>query len=199
MKAKSQPTVPPATTEPSQPIIQVADLILEEVLDRNQNPLVFTGSARQYRSDCQAGQFKIGASRMVGGTLKLEVVAARLIEGAFFGYPDQKWLNLIFVDPEGIVATILFKTESMDNFLELHRQAIAAGGLLLGKAITARMSRRASRDSGQGYYAVEFEITGEGTYGDAIARFRQETAIEGIYRTLLSKPEPHPDAEAHPA
>ncbi len=136
---------------------------------------------------------------MVSGTLHMELIAARLLEGEFFNYPWQKWLSVIFVDAEGIVSTILFKTESMDNFLELHRQAIAAGGLLLGKAITARMSRRASRDSGQGYYAVEFEITGDGTYGDAIARFRQETAIEGIYRTLLAKPEPHADAEAHAA
>ena len=196
MKAKSQPTAPPAAPTHPQPAVQVADLVLEEVLDRNAHPLVFTGSARQYRADCQSGQFKIGASRMVSGTLQMELIAARLVEGEFFGYPLQKWINVIFVDPEGIVSTILFKTESMDNFLELHRQAIAAGGLLLGKAITARMSRRASRDSGQGYYAVEFEITGDGTYGNAIARFRQETAIEGIYRTLLSKPEPHPDAEA---
>src|SRR5512142_2864446 len=88
-----------------------------------------------------------------------------------------------------------YPNESMDNFLELHRQAIAAGGLLLGKAITARMSRRASRDSGQGYYAVEFEVTGDGTYGDAITRFRQETAVEGIYRAL-SQPEPHASADA---
>ena len=124
------------------------------------------------------------------------MIAARLLEGEFFGYPNQKWLSVIFVDPDGIVSTILFKTESMDNFLELHRQAIAAGDLLLGKAIQARMSRRASRDSGQGYYAVEFEITGDGTYGSAIARFRQETAIDGIYRTLLSKPERHTDADA---
>ena len=196
MKTKSLPTAQPVATAPPVPTVQVADLVLEEVLDRNEHPLVFTGSARQYRADCQAGQFKIGASRMVSSTLKLELVAARLLEGEFFGYPRQKWINVIFVDAEGIVSTILFKTESMDNFLELHRQAIAAGDLLLGKAIQARMSRRASRDSGQGYYAVEFEITGEGTYSSAIARFRQETAIEGIYRTLLSKPEPHADAEA---
>ncbi|HYQ90597.1 MAG TPA: hypothetical protein VES89_00610 [Candidatus Competibacteraceae bacterium] len=196
MQTKSQPTVPPAAPAHPLPAVQVADLVLEEVLDRNAHPLVFTGSARQYRADCQAGQFKIGASRMVSGILKLEVVAARLIEGEFFGYPLQQWINLIFVDSEGIVSTILFKTESMDNFLELHRQAIAAGELLLGKAITARMSRRASRDSGQGYYAVEFEVVGEGTYGNAIAHFRQQTAIEGIYRTLLSRPEPHVDAEA---
>jgi hypothetical protein len=197
MKAKSQPTAQPVAAAQPLPPVQVADLVLEETLNREENPIVFTGSARQYRADCQTGQFKIGASRLVGPKLSLELVAARLVEGPFFGYPYQKWLNVIFVDPEGIVSSLLFKTESMDNFLELHRQALAANDILLGKAITARMSKRASRDSGQGYYAVEFEMTGDGAYGDAIARFRQETAVEGIYRTLLSKPEPHADAEAH--
>ena len=196
MKTKSLSTAPPLTAAPPLPAVQVADLVLEEVIDRNAHPLVFTGSARQYRADCQLGQFKIGASKVVSGTLKLELMAARVLEGAFFGYPPQKWLNVIFVDADGIVATVLFKKESMDNFLELHRQAIAQGDILLGKAIQARMSKRASRENGESYYAVEFELAGDGTYGNAIARFRQETAIEGIYRALLSKPEPHVDAEA---
>ena len=196
MKTKSLSTAPPLTAAPPLPAVQVADLVLEEVIDRNAHPLVFTGSARQYRADCQLGQFKIGASKVVSGTLKLELMAARVLEGAFFGYPPQKWLNVIFVDADGIVATVLFKKESMDNFLELHRQAIAQGDILLGKAIQARMSKRASRENGESYYAVEFELAGDGTYGNAIARFRQETAIEGIYRTLLTKPEPHVDAEA---
>ena len=196
MKTKSLPTVQPAPAAQPLPAVQVADLVLEEVIDRNAHPLVFTGSARQYRADCQLGQFKIGASKVVSGTLKLELMAARVLEGAFFGYPPQKWLNVIFVDADGIVATVLFKKESMDNFLELHRQAIAQGDILLGKAIQARMSKRASRENGESYYAVEFELAGDGAYGDAIARFRQETAIDGIYRALLSKPEPHADAEA---
>ena len=196
MKTKSLPAAQPVATTHPLPSVQVADLVLEEVIDRNEHPLVFTGSARQYRADCQLGQFKIGASKVVCGTLKLELMAARVLEGAFFGYPPQPWLNVIFVDADGIVATVLFKKESMDNFLELHRQAIAQGDLLLGKAIQARMSKRASRENGESYYAVEFELAGDGAYGDAIARFRQETAIEGIYRALLTRPEPHPDAEA---
>src|SRR5512143_2819313 len=110
MKTKSQPTAQPVAEAQPLPVVQVADLVLEEVLDRNEHPLVFTGSARQYRADCQAGQFKIRASRMVSGTLRLELIAARLLEGEFFGYPNQKWLSLIFVDPDGIVSTLLFKT-----------------------------------------------------------------------------------------
>jgi hypothetical protein len=177
-------------------ILQAADLVLEEVAHRDEDQLLFVGSPRQYRSDCQAGQFKIGATRMVGSKLNLELIAARLLEGEFFGYPRQPWLQVIFVDPEGVVSTLLFKTESLDNFLELHRQALANGESLLGKTIQASMSKRVSRDSGQGYYAVEFATAGEGHYGRSIARFRSETAIDGIYRTLLSKPERHTDADA---
>src|SRR5512144_499015 len=120
MKTKSQPTAQSLPAAPPLPPVQVADLVLEEVIDRNAHPLVFTGSARQYRADCQLGQFKIGASKVVSGTLKLELMAARVLEGALFGYPPQQWLNVIFVDADGIVSTVLFKTESMDNFLELH-------------------------------------------------------------------------------
>ena len=61
MKTKSTaPSVAAVHSLPaalSLPAVQVADLVLEEVIDRNEHPLVFTGSARQYRADCQAGQF----------------------------------------------------------------------------------------------------------------------------------------------
>ena len=48
--------------------------------------LLYVGSPRQYRADCKAGQFKIGASQVVGNRLKMEVIAARFVEGEFFGY-----------------------------------------------------------------------------------------------------------------
>lgn len=131
MKTKSPSTAPPAAA-PALPPVHIADLVLEEVAHREAGQLLFIGQPRQYRADCQAGQFKIGASQMVGGTLKLELVAARILEGQFFGYPYQKWINVIFVDAEGVVSAVLFKTESMDNLLELHRQAIATGESLLG-------------------------------------------------------------------
>ncbi len=57
MKSKSLPTAQPLPAAQSLPAVQVADLVLEEVIDRNVHPLVFTGSARQYRADCQLGQF----------------------------------------------------------------------------------------------------------------------------------------------
>ena len=167
----------------------IADLVLEEVSDRHENEILLVGNPRQYRADCHAGQFKIGAANRVGKKLDLELIAARINEGEFFGYPRQKWLNVIFVDGNGVVSTILFKTESLDNFLELHRQTVAAGETLLGKCLQASMSKRSSRENGQGYYAVEFSVAGEGAYSEAIIRFRQETVLEGIYRSLLAKPD----------
>ena len=57
MKTKSIPTTPPVSAAPPLPAVQVADLVLEETLNREETPIVFTGSARQYRADCQVGQF----------------------------------------------------------------------------------------------------------------------------------------------
>ena len=57
--------------------------------------LLYVGSPRQYRADCKSGQFKIGASQTVGNRLKMEVIAARFLEGEFFGYDWKKWANII--------------------------------------------------------------------------------------------------------
>lgn len=64
---------------------------------------------------------------MVGPRLRMEVIAAKFIEDELFGYEWQKWLNVIFADPDGVVSSIMFKTESMDNFLELYRESLASG------------------------------------------------------------------------
>lgn len=134
--------------------------------------LLYIGSPRQYRADCKSGQFKIGAGQMVGRTLKMEVIAARFIEDELFGYPYQKWVNLIFADPSGVVSSVLLKTESMDNFLEVYRLSIERGTPLPSLSIQGRMSQRAG-ESGP-YFAVEFEIVGPGQFGPAIQEFTAE-------------------------
>ena len=90
------------------------EISLEEVgLETGQ---ILTDSVRQWRADCQAGQFKIGATTFRGSKLDLELIGAQINEGEFFGYPHQIWLALLFVDPDGVLASLLFKTESLDNF-----------------------------------------------------------------------------------
>ena len=148
---------------------------------------ILADSIRQWRSDCQSGQFKIGAATMRGPKLDMEIVGAQISSGEFFGYPMQAWLAVVFVDPDGVLSSILFKTESLDNFEELRRQYRLRGETLLGKTIRATMSKRASRAHGESYYAVEFEVTSEGKYARQITDFRQQRYSPGLFR-LLSGP-----------
>lgn len=145
---------------------------------------ILTESIRQWRSDCQAGNFKIGAATMRGNKLDMEIVGAQISDGEFFGYPPQRWLAVLFVDPDGVLSSILFKTESFDNFTELHRQHRLKGETLLGKTIRATMSKRASRANGEGYYAVEFEVISAGKYAEQIADFRQQHYSPTLFRQL---------------
>jgi hypothetical protein len=120
------------------------------------NGITFTGKPRQYRADCQSGQFKIGGAKMLGKTLNLEILAYRKIQDELFGYDFQTWLEIIFIDPQNIISHIMFKSESLDNFDELvlelsdKKVAIACG------TVTAQMQPRTSRATGTSYYAVEF-------------------------------------------
>ena len=147
---------------------------------------ILADSIRQWRSDCQAGQFKIGSSTMRGNKIDMEIVGAQVSEGEYFGYPFQKWLAVLFVDPEGVLSSILFKTESLDNFEEMRRQYRLKGESLLGKTIRASMSKRAGKTAS--YFAVEFEVVAEGKYAEAIASFRQQHYSPEFIRFIESKP-----------
>jgi hypothetical protein len=149
---------------------------------------IMSDSIRQWRSDCQAGQFKIGSSTMRGGKIGMELIGAQVSCGTYFGYEEQKWLALLFVDPDGVVSSILFKTESLDNFEEMRRQYRLKGETLLGKTVRATMSKRANKATGNGYYAVEFEVVSDGKYAEAIAAFRQLHYRPEMIRLLESKP-----------
>ena len=148
---------------------------------------ILADSVRQWRSDCQAGNFKIGAATMRGPKLDMEIIGAEFVDRELFGYPLQTWLAVAFVDPDGVLSSILFKTESLDNFEELRRQYRLKGETLLGKTIRARMSRRSSRANGESYFAVEFEVTSEGKYARQIADFRRQHPTPAMFR-LLSRP-----------
>jgi hypothetical protein len=160
------------------------EIMLEEVgLEEGQ---ILADSIRQWRSDCQAGQFKIGAGNFRGPKLDMELIGAQISEGEYFGYPFQKWLALLFVDPDGVLSSILFKTESLDNFEELRRSYRIKGETLLGKTIRAQMSKRAGKTAS--YFAVEFEVASAGKYAEAIAQFRQQHYSPRLFRELSPPP-----------
>lgn len=126
---------------------------------------------------------------MRGPKIDMELIGAQINEGEWFGYPHQKWLALLFVDPDGVVSSILFKTESLDNFEELRRQYRLKGESLLGKTLRATMAKRASMASGKSYFAVEFEVVSEGKYAEAIAQFRQLHYQPDFIRLIESSPD----------
>jgi len=85
-----------------------------------------------------------------------------------------------------VLSSILFKTGSLDNFEEMRRQYRIKGETLLGKTIRASMSKRASKASGTGYFAVEFEVVSQGKYAEAIAEFRQLRYTPDFVRLIES-------------
>ena len=120
------------------------EISLEEVTKLEPGQIL-ADSVRQWRSDCQAGQFKIGASHFRGPKIDMELIGAQISEGEVLGYP-------------------------------------------LGKMIRAHMCKRASRASGNGYFAVEFEVVSDGKYADAIAQFRQQHYSPAMFRALTATP-----------
>lgn len=164
------------------------EIMLDEV-GKPEPGQILADSIRQWRSDCQAGQFKIGATNFRGARLDMELIGAQISEGEYFGYPTMKWLAMLFVDPDGVLSSILFKTESLDNFEEMRRAYRLKGETLLGKTIRATMSKRASRASGNGYFAVEFEVVSDGKYAESIAQFRQQHYTPDFIRLIEARPE----------
>lgn len=165
----------------------MTEILLEEV-GKPEPGQILADSIRQWRSDCQTGQFKIGATTFRGPRIDMELVGAQINEGEYFGYPLQKWLAILFVDPDGVLSSILFKTESLDQFEEMRRSYRLKGETLLGKTIRASMSKRASRSNGNSYFAVEFEVVSEGKYAAAIAEFRQIHYSPDFIRLIESRP-----------
>jgi len=162
-----------------------------------------SGGRVSERNPSYPNQFKVGASTMRGKTLDLEIVGAQISEGEYFAYPWQKWLAILFVDPDRVLSSLLLKGESLDNFAELRRQHQLRGETLLGKTIRATMHLRTSRLHGGSYYAVEFEVVSDGKYARQIADFRQQHYSPALFR-LLSGPTENgngqeTDGQAEPA
>jgi hypothetical protein len=66
------------TAEPKVQAVEVEGTAFSNGFDNYEiNGITFTGKPRQYRADCQSGQFKIGGAKMLGKILNLEILAFR--------------------------------------------------------------------------------------------------------------------------
>ena len=156
--------------------------------------VMLIGEPRGYRSDCKTGVFKIGKNEIVGKTLTLEPIAAKLVDDQLFTYDKQKWAEVLFVDESGLISSILLKGESLRNFVETCRKAIIGGRAINALQLTARMAARANA-YGE-YAAVEFEIVGDGKFAAQIRAFEKDQ-ISSMFRidSLPRGKEAEPDAE----
>ena len=132
-------------------------LLSFNVPDDENGIIFFSGHPRSYRADCKAGVIKIGESEIIGSSLDMEILSCREFPDALFNYPFQDWLEVFFVDKDNVVSHILFKIESINNFLELLRKLRIARVALGACIVTAQMSKR-SNDH-ETYFAVEFSAT----------------------------------------
>lgn len=150
------------------------------------------GRPCQYRSDCKSGVFKIGESKFVGSTLGMEILSWRTFEDQLFDYPHQTWLEVLFVDPRNVVSHILFKTQSLDNFLDFMLD-LASQGKAIGQGVTtAKMSKR-SGDLGV-YYAVDFE--GKESTKKRVTELQAFASEQDLYASRLTDVRHLKNAEA---
>ncbi len=97
--------------------------------------IINLGRPTPYRGDCQMGKFKIKANP-VSDTLDFTVLAIRHLQGEFFNYEYQDWIEIIFADEKKIVSAMLLKTESMDNFGLTTKFILSSGKRLIDVVIT---------------------------------------------------------------
>lgn len=164
--------------------------------------LIFVGGVREYRANCQVGQFVVG-NEMKGSKLIMEVIGAMPIEAALFNYPYQKWLIVIFADQQRVVSRVLFKTESLDNFLETFRQ-VTAEKPFNSVQIECSMQKRSGTikdERGEAkpvnYFAVEFAVSGPAKHIDSVKRFKAVHGAQfGAEMYAIEKPVAPPPVTA---
>ena len=119
--------------------------------------IINLGRPTPYRGDCQMGKFKI-KTNPVSDTLDFTVLAVRHLQGEFFNYESQDWIEIIFVDEKKIVSSMLLKTESMDNFGLTTKFILSSGKRLIDVVITGYFVKKTSVVNKSSYYALEFRF-----------------------------------------
>ena len=119
--------------------------------------IINLGRPTPYRGDCQMGRFKIKANP-VSDTLDFTVLAIRHLQGEFFNYDYQDWIEIIFVDEKKIVSAMLLKTESMDNFGLTTKFILSSGKRLIDVVVTGCFVKKTSVVNKSSYYALEFKF-----------------------------------------
>ncbi|NJM00014.1 MAG: hypothetical protein HC924_14980 [Synechococcaceae cyanobacterium SM2_3_2] len=124
---------------------------------------VYAGEPRLYQADCRSpGSFRImGVEGSDAKTLPMKILAYHSFEDELFGYDYQKWLEVLFIDKDNIVSSILLKTQSLSNFANFWLTLTQKGTGLSTGITTARLKKVSSRKNGTDYSTVTFFDNGD--------------------------------------
>jgi hypothetical protein len=119
---------------------------------------IYAGEPRLYQADCRSpGSFRImGVEGSDAKTLPMKILAYHSFEDELFGYDYQKWLEVLFIDKDNIVSSILLKTQSLSNFANFWLTLTQQGTGLSTGITTARLKKVSSRKNGTDYSTVTF-------------------------------------------
>lgn len=79
--------------------------------------IIYEAGPRQYRFSGEVGEFMRGEER-IGVSLSLQVFDFRWSYGRRWAYPAQSWLDVAFLDNDGVISVCAFKKESALNLFE---------------------------------------------------------------------------------
>lgn len=160
-------------------------------VQRTKEGIVYTpGTPLKYKGDCKNGVFKRGANdRSVGSELKgIVPLNFYAFEGAMYKTKDSnmKWGELIFLDSENVVCSMLIKTISLDRFVafasdvEVYDKKSVFGNFTLN----LKMVPKTSKEYGS-YFYIEFEA--EKADAEDVMRVRdflQGSGAKGLFNSF---------------
>lgn len=141
--------------------IQNNSLTFNPFQQKKKEGVVFVpGHAREYRADCSKTEygFNIGGRKKLGDTLEIVVLYPMLFsEISILEYPTQDWVEILFLDKEKAISSLLLKTVSLDNWNAYKMEALVAGINLATVKTVCSFASYISKKYGQ-FWGVDFEL-----------------------------------------
>jgi len=151
---------------------------------QEQDTLAFDGVPRQYRFDGGLGEFLVGEIA-AGPAISIQLIDRRVVTGERWGRPLQTWIDLAFVDEQGVVSVLALKKESAINLMEVFLSDLRLTSHSRLHPSAVRMALRAVERQGEDgpYWVVE--VNGWELVTQAEFELVREFAQSGQFRWVL--------------
>lgn len=141
--------------------IQNNSLTFNPFQQKKKEGVVFVpGHAREYRADCSKVEygFNIGGRKKLGNTLEIVVLYPMLFsEISILEYPTQDWVEILFLDSQKAISSLLLKTVSLANWNAYKMEAEIEGINLATVKTVCGFESYMSKKYGQ-FWGVDFEL-----------------------------------------